>query len=114
MTTARDLLLKHYLDWQRDEGERKTFIQFAQHVGVSNKQLEHVFNGRRDMSEAIARRLALALNDYRFYDIAGLDRPSPLDIYIEKYLGRVDTKAHREIADVIAKYVTEPPPTDDT
>jgi len=77
VTTARDLLLKHYLDWQRAEGERKTFIQFAKYVGISNKQLEHVFNGRRDISETIARRLAVALNDYRFYDIAGLDRPPP-------------------------------------
>ena len=105
-------MLSHFLTWQKQEGNRKKLSDFAEYVKVDYKVLDNVFNGRRGLSRAVADQLAKALNDYRFYDLAEMERPDPLTFYIERNLEKASEDGKKQIADIIAKYTSEDPPKD--
>jgi len=106
-TSLKDLLFKHFSDWQREQGEIRNVKQFATYVGVDYKILDHLFNGRRGLSPSIADRLAKALNDLQFYDLANLERPDEITFYIERSLLTLDQDGKRQVANEIAKYFRE-------
>jgi hypothetical protein len=103
-------LFNHFSTWQHQQGEIRTVKEFAQYVGVDYKILDHLFNERRGLSESVAEKLAKALNDLQFYDFANLPRPDPITFYIERSLYKLDDEGKRQVANEIARHITERPP----
>ncbi len=68
-----------FLEWERNEGKRKTMVQFAEYLGVAQPSLSDWVNGKyvpkgRNLSK-IADKLG-----YEIYDIMGLRRPMPVEL----------------------------------
>ena len=75
-----EYLEKQFLDWQHQQGKRKTIEDFAEFLGVSRPLLNMWMNGNRKPGKENIDLLSRTLgNDV--YDIAGLPRPNP---YLQK------------------------------
>jgi transcriptional regulator with XRE-family HTH domain len=107
-----DLLLEHFLAWQSKTGERKTLKEFAELVGMSDKQLNHFFTGRREPGEKIATLFANVFNDHRFYDAVEISRPDPNLRFIERHWGEIPVEIQEQIVKVLSPYVKDQVPVD--
>lgn len=67
---------KKYLEWQTQQGKRKSIEEFAVFLGVSQPTLSLWMNGRRKPSERIADHLANILGN-EIYDVLEIERPNP-------------------------------------
>jgi plasmid maintenance system antidote protein VapI len=107
VTTGTDLLLHHYLDWQKAEGRVKTLKEFAAFCGINESYLNLVMNGKRPFTQRMALKLAQVLGDPRFYDALDLPRPD-LDLQalaqLWPLLSENDRRTLREQGE---KYATE-------
>jgi hypothetical protein len=109
---TKELLLEHFLNWQKDSGERKTLVEFASYIGMSDKQLNHYFTGRRVPGEKIVKLFAEKLQDQRFYDAAEIARPDPKLKYVQRNWGKAPIETQQKIAQLLAPYTTDPIPND--
>ena len=71
-------LEKQYLDWQIEQGGRKSITDFSAHLGFALTTVDQWMNGRRkkispDNAFRLAQRLGLEV-----YDVLGLPCPDPL------------------------------------
>jgi hypothetical protein len=107
---ASELLLEKYLEMQQKEGERISLKAFSERIGIDDKYLNHVINGRRKLSERLAITLANYFKDPRFYDAAGLPRPEPMLSYVIRHWGELSPEAKDKIGETTAQYTTESPP----
>ena len=98
-----------FIDWQKDEGGRKTIIEFADYLDVNRSLLSYWMNGSREPSDENLVRLALKLG-FEVYDLVGKKRPNPLNLYTSRNWDQAPEKVQRQIAELIAKYTTEPIP----
>jgi transcriptional regulator with XRE-family HTH domain len=106
----KKLLLEKYLARQQELGERISLKAFADWIGIDDKYLNHIMNGRRNLSPRMAELFAEFFNDPRFYDLAGMDRPNPGLQYVSRHWEKVPEDIQRKIAEEISKYTTEPNP----
>jgi transcriptional regulator with XRE-family HTH domain len=110
--TFPEFLEKKYLEWQLKEGERKTIVQFAAYIGVSQPILSMWMSGKKRPGMENIKLLAEIFGD-EVYDALGLPRPNPyLQIAIKKweYLPEEKQKQiSRMIAEEAAKYETKTP-----
>lgn len=74
---AKDLLLQHYLDWQKSEGRIRTLKDFAIFCGLNESYLNLVMNGKRPFTQKMAIKMAQIFDDPRFYEALDLPRPDP-------------------------------------
>lgn len=105
--TASELLLEHYLDYQRRTGKLVSLRAFAEHLGVHVSTISLLMSGKRPLSRSMAKRLAEAANDPRFYDAAGLSRPDPGLQYITQSWDRLSESQRNAIRETVARYITE-------
>ena len=70
----KQYLERSFLDWQYEQGERKTLSEFAAYLGISKGVLNNYFSGRRNPSEENIELLAKKLGD-EVYDVLGIPRP---------------------------------------
>lgn len=110
--TIRELLIEHYLTWQKISGEIKTQGEFAAYLGESEKYLSLIMNGRKPSKRQIVQ-FAEMLKDPRFYDAAGMDRPDQSLMYLRRNWQYLPKELKKRIADEIAPYTTEDPPADE-
>jgi len=101
----RDLLLEHYLNYQRKENRRVPVKEFSEYIGLSYSFYNHLFNGTRDAGLNTINQLALFFNDPRFYDAAGFPRPDPLVNDLSLVVGKLNSKDRKVVSDVISKYI---------
>lgn len=66
-----------YLEWQLEEGGRRSMDEFASYLGISRATVSHLIYGKRSPSPDMAYRLAEKLNDETILDIMGLARTDP-------------------------------------
>lgn len=111
-TGFQDLLLEKYLEWQKEIGERKNEKQFAEHIGIGEKYLNLLWNGRRSPNQKIIEKLTEFFNDPRFYDAVNLPRPDAHLSYVTRYWDKTPKEVRKKIAEEISKYTTEKPPDD--
>jgi hypothetical protein len=109
--TVRELLIEHYLAWQKKSGVIKKQNEFAVWIGESEKYLSLIMNGRKPSKRQVVS-FAEIFNDPRFYDAAGMDRPEKYLDYAKRNWNTIPKELKKKIADQIAQYTTEPPPDD--
>lgn len=67
---------RRYLEWQLNQGSRKSVQEFADFLGISQPYLTQLMNGNRDgMRPGTAYMIARKLQDYSLLDILGLAYP---------------------------------------
>ena len=72
-----------YLEWQRSQGGRKTVLEFAEYLDVSQQTVSNWMNATRQPQGDNIRKLSEELG-LEVYDVLGLDRPDPDLHYIQK------------------------------
>ena len=90
-----------YLDWQRDQGERRTISEFAELVGVNQPLMSHYLNGIRKPSRRNADRMAEKLG----YEIYGLLDMCPTDL--RSLINSVPPENQGELRDLIEAYLSK-------
>jgi hypothetical protein len=109
--TTKELLVEHLVKWHYESGEDKSQAEFAALIGETEKYLSQIMNGRKP-SKRQTILFAEVLNDPRFYDAAGIDRPEPLLSYTKRNWGSIPEEVKKNIAEQISAYTTEKPPQD--
>ena len=93
-----------YLEWQRNSGGRKTVLQFAEHLGVSQSTVSTWFNETRTPQGDNVRKIADKLG-LEVYDVLGLERPDPILFYIQKHWDELPEEAQRTLLEQAEEYV---------
>jgi len=104
-------LEKRFLDWQQQEGKRKTVTEFAKSIGVSRDMLNQWMNGRMKPGNQNLEKLATVLGQ-EIYDVVGKPRPDPGLQYIIQNWGKVLHETRSEAVELFQRAVergaTEP------
>jgi len=74
--TFSDFLEQKFIEWQMQEKGRKTIVQFAAFLGVSQPILSMWMNGRKRPGTENIKMLAEVFG-LEVYDSLGLPRPNP-------------------------------------
>lgn len=77
--SVEDWLSRKFLEWEREQGSRKTAVEFAEYLGVSQPSLSSWMSGRYAPKGKNLSRLAEKLG-YDIYDALGLPRPTSNDL----------------------------------
>lgn len=101
-----EFLEKKYLEWQMQTGERKTIIQFAAYIGVSQPILSMWMNGTKRPGMGNIKLLA-EIFGLEVYDALGKDRPNPYLQIINNKWEFIPEDVQKRIAEEVAKYETE-------
>ncbi len=74
MMTFAELLEKKYLEWQSEQGKRKTLDEFAAYLGINRPVLSNWLSETRKPNAESLRLLSGKLG-LEVYDVMGLPRP---------------------------------------
>ena len=94
-----------YLDWQRASGGRKTVLEFANYLGVSQQSVSNWWNGDRIPQGENIKKLADKLG-LEVYDVLGLSRPNPDLHYLQGIWDELSPEEQRILRETAVKYVT--------
>jgi hypothetical protein len=109
-TETSQLLLEHYLNWQKSEGSSKNIKEFCKTIpGIEYQNFIHYFNGNRQPGKKIATLFAQHFDDARFYQAARVPDPL-LDEIIENW-SKVPHATRQRISEEVASYSTEQLPS---
>ena len=75
-----ELLEQKFLEWQMENGERKTLYEFANYLGVSHGTISFWINGVKKPGDSNVVKLAELFGN-EIYDALDLPRPNP---YLQK------------------------------
>jgi len=92
-------LNQHFLDWERQEGKRRTITAFAQYLGVPQSSLSSWMSGAYMPSGESIQKIAEKLG-YEIYDILGVQRPPLADerlAYIASIWDDLDEEARQKL-----------------
>lgn len=103
-TNFRQYLELKYLEWQREIGGRKTVIEFANYLGVSQQVLSSWWNKDRVPQGENIQKLANKLG-LEVYDVLGLKRPNAMLYYITKHWDDLPETIQEEILNKAESYV---------
>lgn len=103
MAAFPDWITRKFLDWQAQQGKRKTVDDFAAYIGVSRPLLNQWMNGNipRPGRENI-NRLA-EIFGFEIYDVLELPRPNPLLHKISKIWERIPPDKQQQLAELAEK-----------
>lgn len=102
----RQWLEMKYLDWQRRQGGRKTVLQFAEYLDVSQQTLSNWLNETRKPQGDNVRKLADKFG-LEVYDVLGLERPNADMFYLQSIWDELSPEDRREIMDKARKSAHE-------
>jgi len=68
-----------FLEWERNEGKRKTMVQFAEYLGVAQPSLSAWATGKYVPKGQNLAKIAEKLG-YEIYDVLGIPRPMPVEL----------------------------------
>jgi len=68
-----------FLEWERNEGKRKTMVQFAEYLGVAQPSLSAWATGKYVPKGQNLAKIAEKLG-YEIYDVLGISRPMPVEL----------------------------------
>lgn len=103
----RQYLEQRFLEWQKQQGGRKTVKQFAEYVGVSQSSISMWWGDNERVPEGenvrkIAEKLGLEV-----YDVLGIPRPDEDLHYLETIWNDLPPKARRVLRQKAEEYKTE-------
>ena len=94
------LLETKYLEWQSQQGKRKTLDDFAEHIGVRRSVLSNWLTGRRNPGAESLRQLSSTLG-FEVYDVLGLPRPDEDLAYISQHWDQVSEEFRRKFREQV-------------
>lgn len=103
----KELLLEHFLDFQREQGERKTLREFAKFLDENETTLNLLMNEKRPPSVKKAAKYAEKTGDMRFYAAVGAPAPDPNLTYITNVWEDLPPSAQKKLAEEAEKYVID-------
>jgi len=98
-----DWLERQFLDWQREQGGRRTVTEFSEWLEVGRDTLNNWMNGRRTPEGESTNLLAAKLGP-EIYDVLGLPRPDPMLQAIIRSWGNIPEPRRRRMADEAERY----------
>lgn len=104
--TFRQFLELKFLEWQRESGGRKTVLEFAKHIGVSQQTISMWWNGERLPEAANIQKLAKRLG-LEVYDVLGLPRPDEQLHYVQKLWDLLNPEERRALREQAEKYAAK-------
>lgn len=117
MPTCAELLTYHFIEYQKNAGETKKLKEFAVYLGIHEVTLNRLINGKRLAGTSMLFKLAKALNDPRFYEVANAPKPAsktekdPLQGYVDRNWDSAPEDIKQQIANLVAPYTSEPMPS---
>lgn len=99
----RQFLEMKFLEWQQDSGGRKTVLEFAKHIGVSQSTISTWWNGDRIPEGVNVQKLARVLG-LEVYDALNLPRPDENLHYVQKAWERLSPEERRTLREQAEKY----------
>ena len=97
------LLEKKFLEWQQQQGGRRTVAEFAKWIGVKQSSVSMWWNGANEPNAASVRLLAEKLG-LEVYDVLGLPRPDADLHYLQQAWENIPAAARRAIREQAEKY----------
>ena len=110
--TFPEYIERKYLEWQNEQGKRKSIDEFAVYLGVSQPTLSLWMSGKRSPSNRIVDHLAEIFGN-EIYDVTGLPRPNPYLQRINRvweFLPEAMQKAIAELEAQKSQPITVPSP----
>lgn len=107
--TLKEFLDRKFLDWQRDERERKTLAQFSEWLEVSPNTLNNWLRRDKLPKGANIELLASKLGP-EIYDALGIPRPDPVLTGIIQNWYAIPARKRRELAEQVGQYVAKTAP----
>jgi transcriptional regulator with XRE-family HTH domain len=101
-----EYLERKFLTWQQQQGKRKTIVEFANYLGVSQAVLSMWLNGSRSPNQSSVQLLSKTFGD-EVYDALGLPRPNENLSYIEHNWDNLPPEQQRALREQAEKYVTK-------
>jgi len=101
-----EFLEKKYLEWQLKEEGRKTIVEFAVYIGVSQPLLSMWLNGKKRPGVENIKLLSEIFGN-EVYDALGIERPNPYLQQINRLWEFLPEHVQRQIAEEAAKYETQ-------
>jgi transcriptional regulator with XRE-family HTH domain len=105
----RQWLELKFLEWQRNQGGRKTVLQFADYLGVSQQTVSSWWNSPKIPQGDNIRKLADKLG-LEVYDVLGLERPDPFLHYLIKQWEKLPEEAQDALLEIAESYADEDRP----
>jgi transcriptional regulator with XRE-family HTH domain len=104
--TFPEFLEKKYLEWQLKEEGRKTIVQFAAYIGVSQPILSMWLNGKKRPGVENIKLLA-DIFGFEVYDALGIKRPNPYLQRINRVFEFLPEEMQQRIAEEAERYETK-------
>lgn len=103
--TFPQFLEKKFLEWQSEQGGRRTVSDFAKYLGVKQSSVSMWWTGANVPSKESIDKLADKLG-IEVYDALGVPRPNENLYYVTKHFEKVPDKLQKAIREQIEKYLT--------
>lgn len=98
-----EFMEKKYLEWQLKEEGRKTIVEFAKYLGISQPLLSQWLSGKKRPGANTIKFLAELFGN-EVYDALGKDRPNPYLQIVNRKWEFLDEQDQRRIAEEVAQY----------
>ena len=105
MNSFRTWLELNYIEWQKNEGGRKTVKEYAEYLGTTQSTLSSWLNETRKPQEENIRKIADKLG-LEVYDVLGLERPDPILHLINKYWDDLPPDIQEAITRKVEGYIS--------
>lgn len=102
----RQFLEMKFLEWQQESGGRKTVLEFAKYLGVSQQTVSNWWNNTRVPEGANVQKLARVLG-LEVYDVLNLPRPDEHLHYVQKLWDHLSPEERRTLREQAEKYATK-------
>jgi len=100
MKTFSEWITEKFLDWQKSAGERKTLIEFADWIGVSQPSLSDWMSGKyKPKGSKNIDRLYIKLGP-EIFDVLEMERPLYALQFVDDYIQNIA----KAIAELPAEY----------
>jgi hypothetical protein len=100
MKTFSEWITEKFLDWQKSAGERKTLVEFADWIGVSQPSLSDWMSGKyKPKGSKNIDRLYIKLGP-EIFDVLEMERPPYALQFVDDYIQNIA----KAIAELPAEY----------
>ncbi len=104
--TFKEFLERRFLDWQSQQGARKTVAEYADWLGVKRSTLSMWWNAEiTPRDDGVISKLAVKLG-LELYDILQLERPNEDLFYVQQHWERLSPEKQRAVAKDVEGYIS--------
>lgn len=101
-----EFMEKKYLEWQLKEEGRRTIVEFAKYLGISQPLLSQWLSGKKRPG-ANSIQFLVELYGNEVYDALGKERPNPYLQVVNRHWEFLDEDTQKQIAEKVAGYETQ-------